>query len=148
MASHCPDSEVAALPTTRAGLPALPRAISAVAVVGGALVVRVADPSTTSWYPPCLVRHLTGFECPGCGSLRAAHSLVSGDMLAAFDYNLLLVALAPVMVWWFVRWLVGARPLTLRSRHIPVLLLAFVTVLFTLARNSGSTAFAWLAAGA
>ncbi len=40
--------------------------------------------------PGCWFRRLTGLSCPGCGGTRAVGALLSGDVVAAFRYNLLL----------------------------------------------------------
>ncbi len=34
--------------------------------------------------PRCLFKLITGYECPGCGSQRAFHSLLHGDIAAAW----------------------------------------------------------------
>ena len=56
------------------------------------------DPSASAWFPKCPFLLLTGWQCPGCGSQRAIHSLLHLDFLAAMRYNLLLVLSLPVMV--------------------------------------------------
>jgi hypothetical protein len=45
------------------------------------------DPATASLYPPCLLRTFLGVQCPGCGSLRAAHQLLHGNLAAAWALN-------------------------------------------------------------
>jgi hypothetical protein len=54
------------------------------------------DPATTSFYPPCLFRTFLGFECPGCGSLRAAHQLLRGNLEEAWALNKALLIVAPL----------------------------------------------------
>jgi hypothetical protein len=52
------------------------------------------DPATSSFYPPCLFKTFLGMQCPGCGSLRAAHQLLRGNLAAAWALNKpLLIAL-------------------------------------------------------
>jgi hypothetical protein len=46
----------------------------------------------------CPVNLLTGLYCPGCGSLRAIHVLLHGDLLAAISNNLLAVIALPVLL--------------------------------------------------
>lgn len=36
---------------------------------------------------PCSIKHLTGFECPGCGMQRALIALLRGDLRASLCYN-------------------------------------------------------------
>lgn len=40
--------------------------------------------------PGCTFRKYTGIACPGCGGTRAAGALLHGDIIGAFQYNLLL----------------------------------------------------------
>lgn len=47
----------------------------------------VYDPATTASFPSCPFRALTGLLCPLCGSLRAAHALLHGQIVAAFALN-------------------------------------------------------------
>lgn len=55
------------------------------------------DPSVNAWFPKCPFLMLTGWQCPGCGSQRAIHSLLHLDLLSAMRYNLLLVFSLPVL---------------------------------------------------
>ena len=67
--------------------------IVAVAVAAVAL----ADPATSSIFPPCLWRATTGWLCPGCGSARALHALVHGRVIDAVGFNPLAVAAIPIV---------------------------------------------------
>lgn len=44
----------------------------------------------TGLMPRCPIKLITGFDCPGCGSQRALHSLLDGHPLESLHYNLLL----------------------------------------------------------
>lgn len=55
-----------------------------------AVVVYVVFCEITGTMPRCMLKWLTGFDCPGCGSQRALHALLDGDPLRAWGYNLLL----------------------------------------------------------
>ena len=80
-----------------------PLAVAGLAV--GALALTAAiDPNEPGHYPLCPTQALTGLDCPGCGSLRAMHALGRGDLGAAADHNLLLVAALPVLAWIWLRW--------------------------------------------
>lgn len=70
------------------------------------------NPSVSALFPPCPFNYLTGLYCPGCGSLRAMHLLLHGDMIGALAMNPLLVATLPVFPiavfrrsWLYARWL-------------------------------------------
>lgn len=54
------------------------------------------DPSRGG-FPQCPFRALTGFLCPGCGSQRAIHALLHGDVVSAFGYNAVLVLFLPLL---------------------------------------------------
>lgn len=68
-------------------------------------VVVLADPNTPGHYPVCPTKLVTGLDCPFCGGLRCAHSLLTGDVAGALDHNALVVALVPLAV---IAWLVWA----------------------------------------
>ncbi|MBR5685278.1 MAG: DUF2752 domain-containing protein [Muribaculaceae bacterium] len=53
------------------------------------------DPSTSEVFPQCYFLSLTGYKCPGCGTQRAIHALLHGDVAGAFRYNALLVIAIP-----------------------------------------------------
>ena len=60
-------------------------------------VLFLCNPATTAFFPPCPVRLLTGWLCPGCGTLRAAHQLLRGNVAAALALNPLLVLGSPFL---------------------------------------------------
>lgn len=53
------------------------------------------DPSASTIFPRCTFLELTGYKCPGCGSQRAIHALLHGDVAEAFRYNALLLIAIP-----------------------------------------------------
>jgi hypothetical protein len=67
--------------------------VALVAVAVGLL--RVFNPATTWFFPPCPFRTLTGYLCPGCGTLRALHEILNGHLAAAFRLNPLMMLLLP-----------------------------------------------------
>jgi len=66
-------------------------------VICGLALVNAVDPRIPGNYPPCLFLFVTGCYCPGCGTLRALHSLLHGDLRSALGYNALTVALLPIL---------------------------------------------------
>lgn len=70
--------------------------VVAVALVGIALFY-IFDPATTP-FPRCPFLVLTGWQCPGCGSQRAIHSLLHLDLAAAWRYNAFLVLSIPYIL--------------------------------------------------
>lgn len=71
-------------------------------VLAGAVLFRF-DPSRSGFYPVCYFHRLTGWLCPGCGSLRALHQLLHGHLAAAFHLNPLLVLSLPLVAWFGAR---------------------------------------------
>ena len=86
------------------GDPALPRArpfgllhaALAVVLAASAALLASVDPAAVAWLPACPFRALTGLLCPGCGTLRAAHQLLTGHPLLALRLNPLAFVLGPV----------------------------------------------------
>ncbi len=67
--------------------PALGYAALAVLGILSLAVVYVFDPRNPGIYPVCPFFGLTGYHCPGCGTLRALHQLLNGNIGGAFGYN-------------------------------------------------------------
>lgn len=65
--------------------------------VPAVIVLYLANPATTSIYPSCPFRQITGLDCPGCGSLRGLHQLLHGRIDAAWRLNPLLVLALPIV---------------------------------------------------
>ena len=92
---------------------------------------------------------LSGLYCPGCGSTRALHALLHGDLVQALAMNPLLVLAAPVLAamalnaaGWAPR---GSAPLwRALARPKPWL---WLLLGYALARNLPWLPFAWLAPG-
>lgn len=68
--------------------------VLAIAIV---LIYIIFDPSTTP-FPRCPFLMATGWECPGCGSQRAIHALLHGNIHQAWQQNALLVLSIPVII--------------------------------------------------
>ena len=59
------------------------------------------NPSEHSFFLPCPLQYATGIHCPGCGSQRAIHQLLHGDIITAFWINPLLVLTLPILFYAF-----------------------------------------------
>ena len=68
-------------------------AVAALLVFG--FIYYALDPSQSSVFPRCTFLTLTGYKCPGCGSQRAIHALMHGDIAGAFRFNALLLISIP-----------------------------------------------------
>lgn len=124
-------------------------------LAGAAMAVvalRVFDPATSGVFPPCPVRYLTGWYCPGCGSLRAIHQLLQGNLRAAWAMNPLTVVLLPFLAYGMA----SRALLKIRGQGLPRLFLPAVwiralcagIILFGIARNLPLHPFDSLAPGA
>ncbi|MFJ4240213.1 DUF2752 domain-containing protein [Streptomyces iakyrus] len=98
------------------------------------VVTALVDPTRAGRFPACPFRTVTGFDCPGCGSLRALHELTHGHLTAAADYNLLLVAFLPCAAVVWLRAVTGrARPRVLPKWCVPATII--VLVVWAVIRN-------------
>jgi hypothetical protein len=97
------------------------------------------NPAGSSFYLPCPFHKLTGLYCPGCGSLRAMHQLLHGNLPAAFGLNPLMVLSLPLLGYWFISFgvpVVRSRPQ--KSVIIPafgIWLILMIIVLYWILRN-------------
>jgi len=127
-----------------------PRARRLLAPVGTALgviaatgYIRAVDPNEPGHYPLCPTLALFGIDCPGCGGLRATHSLANGDIAGAFDHNALFVVLVPVLIglWgmWAYRAWTGVTPAPTPRREavarIAPIVVLLVVMVFAVVRN-------------
>jgi hypothetical protein len=126
-------------------------AATALAAAGaGVWLLRRFDPNAPdSPLPGCLFFHLTGLYCPGCGSTRALHGLVHGDLGQLLAMNPLLAVVIPALPL-LVAHGMGYR-LPLSKRAIDVLLSAkfWLSLIlgYWVARNLPWPPFDWLAPG-
>jgi hypothetical protein len=88
--------------------------------------------------PLCPTHALLGIDCPACGSTRAVHSLLTGDLVGAASHNVLLVAALPLLALWTL----SRRPLVVPRWGLPALVVVLAT--FTVARNLAVPGLAWL----
>jgi hypothetical protein len=79
--------------------------LTAACAVAAVTLVHLRDPHVYGSYAACPWLVLTGFDCPGCGGLRALHDLTHGDLAAAVSSNLLVVAvLLPLALLGWSAW--------------------------------------------
>lgn len=96
------------------------------------------DPLQTAWMPKCPVKVLTGLDCPGCGSQRALHALLTGDVAAAFRFNALLLLLLPYVAVIAVLEFSGRRHLRLYrvlGSQAAIAIVLVLVVAWTVVRN-------------
>ena len=66
------------------------------AAAAGAWVLYTFPPAAYAFYPRCPFRLVTGMLCPGCGTTRALHQLLHGNVGAAFRLNPMIFVLMAV----------------------------------------------------
>src|SRR5258706_4453587 len=64
-------------------------------LAAGAVILYRFNPATVHFYPSCVFHALTGLQCPGCGTTRALHHLLHGDVAGAFRLNAMLFVAVP-----------------------------------------------------
>jgi Protein of unknown function (DUF2752) len=120
----------------------LPLGVAAAAAIGVAYVSNV-DPSVAGHYPTCPFLAVTGWYCPGCGTLRAVHALGHGDLMTAWARNpLAVVGLAYLLVtWalWLERTATGRRPSWLAPPWVLYCVLGAILMFWVLRNLPGWT---------
>lgn len=109
------------------------------AVIAAAGYVTTVDPNRAGHYPTCPFLAVTGYYCPGCGSLRMIHAIGHGHLAEAFGRNALAFATLPFLAYLWVRWASATRtggPVRSRILH-PAAIIGFAVVMlvFWVVRN-------------
>ncbi len=140
------------------GRPALPTAgggalarMAPPLLVAGALTaatgyVAAVDPGVSGHYPGCPLLAVTGWYCPGCGSLRAVHALTHGHLGAALHDNALTTLALPFALWAWWAWAgrrAADRPIRRLAPPWVMWALLALTLGFWVLRNLPG--FGWLA---
>lgn len=115
---------------------------------GVCLILFLYDPGQNRFYPRCILHQTTGLLCPGCGSLRALHHLLHGQVVAAVHFNALFVLGTPVAGWLVVRSLLRSlhgQPQSLGLHPAWLWLALAAVILFGILRNLPFAHAAWLA---
>jgi hypothetical protein len=102
------------------GRPLLVPAAATAVLVAGAALVAGGNPYRPGFFPACVFFQATGHWCPGCGGLRAAYSLLHGDLAGAMAMNPLVVLLIvpATLVGLGLMWL-GAAGVRLPAFDVP-----------------------------
>ena len=95
--------------------PRLQALLVALSVPAVATVLYFCDPAGAPVWAQCPFHLISGLHCPGCGSIRALHALVHGEVAAALGFNALAMTALPFLAW---PWLSNVS-LALRGRRLP-----------------------------
>jgi hypothetical protein len=92
------------------------------------------SPEQPGHYPSCPFRAITGFACPGCGSLRTLHDLAYGHFTAALTHNAMLVIMLPFAMAAWLRTITGRTDAVASPRWLSCAAIAVLAV-WTVVRN-------------
>lgn len=109
------------------------------------------NPEVYNFFPECPLHKYTGLDCPGCGSQRAVHALLHGDILSALNFNVLLVLSLPFLLIHFIlrtASLFAKKDLTWKiwSKPVTPKIIFVVVMIFWISRNIPVAPFTYLAA--
>jgi hypothetical protein len=116
-----------------------PRQVSAIylaAVAAGVAVLYSVDPESPGQPFFCIFHAVTGYYCPGCGSMRAMHALLHGDLLAALGFNPMAVCCLPFLSYPFgsnMAVVLTGRPW--KTFTVPALPVLWMVLAFWVLRN-------------
>jgi hypothetical protein len=106
----------------------------------GGIYLYLFEPGKTGFFLRCPFRALTSFTCPGCGSTRAMHHLLHGDVIGAFELNPLFVVALPFLIYALIKYsnsVLRQRPLKPNQLEPVYIWVLFGTVLsFWIFRNT------------
>jgi hypothetical protein len=97
------------------------------------VILFLYEPGKWPFFPVCPFRALTGFTCPGCGSTRALHQLLHGNVFAALQLNPLLIVSLPLLLFVLLRYtnaVMRGQPMRTNTLHPRYIWTIFGIVLF------------------
>ncbi|WP_274557307.1 DUF2752 domain-containing protein [Streptomyces spiramyceticus] len=129
-------------PAAPAGAPLARRLAAPVATLAGVAAafayVGAVDPNEPGHYPVCPLLQITGIYCPGCGGLRSAHGVATGDLAAALGANAMAVVGYGVFAVLWAVWVVRATkgiPMRITLRPVYWWSIGAVAAIFSVIRN-------------
>lgn len=109
------------------------------------------SPEKVNIFPKCPFYSITNLHCPGCGSQRAIHAFLHGDIWTALQYNFLIILAVAVLLYKAFLWLFPYRKKDKQERKnilyanaTPWVVFALV-MLFWFLRNLPIEPFTYLA---
>lgn len=127
--------------------PAWLRPAAVTGAVGAAVAYTLMIHPTTG-ESTCLLRILTGFDCPGCGGTRSAWYLLHGDLSEAARHNAPFVFAVPFLLYLWISWSLrttfGWRVPRLRIPPSAMLTFMMVWMVWSVLRNLPWAPFNWL----
>jgi len=114
-----------------------------------AAVLFLFNPEVSSLYPNCPLNKYTGLYCPGCGTQRAAHEILHGNIAQAFSLNALFTLSVPFAIYYsFVEIFnrmakTNLKNLEFNTRNLIILII--IAAVFMIFRNIDRFPFTLLA---
>ncbi len=88
---------------------------------------------------PCMVKTITGFECPGCGFTRAFVALARGHLAEAFSCNPFLFVVSPIILYLIVKsdiiYIIKGKYIYSKVDEIISIVLVTAAIVFAIFRN-------------
>lgn len=107
------------------------RYLTVAAIVVATVVIFVYayfDPIGGGYAPRCLIKVVTGYDCPGCGFQRALQAAVHGHFAEAWNYNAYLFFSLPLAALYLVAETWPGRMIRLRKILLSPIFLLFLVV--------------------
>ncbi|MCG8600617.1 MAG: DUF2752 domain-containing protein [Verrucomicrobiales bacterium] len=130
-------------------------AVLLVGLVLASYLLRADLGAGNHFLPKCVLKSLTGLNCPGCGNTRAAQALLRGDVAGAVQQNVLFIVSLPFLFYWgaktWVNWVFPGtwKPIpffqNLRWKQRYSVALIILLIAFSVLRNVPIPPFTWLA---
>jgi len=113
-------------------------------IILGAIAIFIIwkfPPEEYKFYPKCFIYVLTGYQCSGCGNLRASHAILHGDFRTAWTYNPSIFFLAPYLLTGLVLQVFTSKSekaykiFSILYHRYALLSILFLMILFMILRN-------------
>lgn len=95
------------------------------------------DPSS-GLMPRCAFKHITSYDCPGCGVQRALHALLHGDIATAWHYNAFIFFAIPVAIFYSIAEILRHRYPRLHNninRPVVLIIITLAIIIWWIGRN-------------
>lgn len=103
------------------------------------------DPASTPVFPKCVFHATTGAYCPGCGSQRAIHDILNGNIIEGFRKNLLLLLALAILLYECYIFILKKRgskePKNLLKKSKTTKIILIIVVSFWILRNIPAFSF-------
>ena len=69
--------------------------IAGILIVSAIVLYYNVNPAESVMMPKCVLKQITGYDCPSCGVQRAFYALLHGEFIDALSYNFFFVISVP-----------------------------------------------------